>query len=222
MTFRSGDGYRERRKLRCRPTSVSIILAVLLSAQKVVLSFPVSPRNPPSRRSADPVSRGTANGGVVVRDRNIDALCSFAGRGGRRRCRKPYHLSLKTKSTIEEEFQRSLLGERIANDITATTVKEENERIEVVANQIVQEKEKLQEAVKEVKDAVQNISQSTVNLVISNSTEGNSTTVQEWSQSAMNVGVAFIKKGPKIFTRLFSLMARSEIRWVQVSFVLGD
>jgi len=213
MTFTSGlDGYRERRKLRSRPASISIILAVLLTAQKVVLSFPVSPRNPPSRRSADPVSIRTSNGGVAGRDRNIDALCSFATHGGRRRCRKPYQLSLKTKSTVEEEFQRSLLGERIANDITATTVKEEKERIEVVENQIVQEREKLQEAVKEVKDAVQNISQSTVNLVISNSTKGNSTTVLEWSQSAMNVGVAFIMKGPKIFTRFASLMARSEIR----------
>ena len=221
MTSTRGlDGYHKRRKLRCRPASVSIILAVLLSAQKVVLSFPVSPRNSPSRRSANPVSRGAANVGVG-RDRNRDSLCSFAGHGGRRRCRKPYQLSLKTKSTVEEEFQRTLLGERIANDITATTVKEENERIEVVENQIVQEKEKLQEAVKEVKDAVQNISQSTVNLVISNATEGNSTTVLEWSQSAVNVGVAFIMKGPKIFTRLFSLMARSEIRWVEVSFVLG-
>lgn len=114
----------------------------------------------------------------------------------------------------EEEFQRSLLEARIANDVKSTIVKEEKERHEVIAKKIDQEKEELQDAVKEVKDAVREISQSAKSLggaVIGTSTEVIEAAV-DVSKSAINLGGALVIKAPRIFTRLFTLMATSETR----------
>ena len=114
----------------------------------------------------------------------------------------------------EEEFQRSLLEARIANDVKSTIVKEEKERHEVIAKKIDQEKEELQDAVQEVKDAVREISQSAKSLggaVIGTSTEVIEAAV-DVSKSAFNLGGALVIKAPRIFTRLFTLMATSETR----------
>jgi hypothetical protein len=114
----------------------------------------------------------------------------------------------------EEEFQRSLLEARIANDVKSTIVKEEKERIEVITKKIDQEKEELQDAVKEVKEAVREISQSAKSLggaVIGTSTEVIEAAV-DVSKSAINLGGALVIEAPRIFTRLFTLMATSETR----------
>ncbi|KAL7434874.1 hypothetical protein ACHAXH_006324 [Discostella pseudostelligera] len=114
----------------------------------------------------------------------------------------------------EEEFQRSLLEARIANDVKSTIVKEEKERIEVITKKIDQEKEELQDAVKEVKEAVREISQSAISLggaVIGTSTEVIEAAV-DVSKSAINLGGALVIKAPRIFSRLFTLMATSETR----------
>lgn len=118
------------------------------------------------------------------------------------------------KDTEQEEFQRSLLEAKIANDIKGTTVKEENQRIEIVTKQIDQEKKDLKVAVKEVKEAVKGVSQSAKNLggaVISNSTEVKEA-AKDVSKSAVNLGGAFLTKGPGIFGRLFTLLATGELR----------
>ncbi len=114
----------------------------------------------------------------------------------------------------EEEFQRSLLEARIANDVKSIIVKEEKERYEVIAKKIDQEKEELQDAVQDVKDAVRDISQSAKSLggaVIGTSTEVIEAAV-DVSKSAFNLGGALVIKAPRIFTRLFTLMATSETR----------
>eukprot|EP00578_Thalassiosira_sp_NH16_P002987 CAMPEP_0181138236 /NCGR_PEP_ID=MMETSP1071-20121207/34138_1 /TAXON_ID=35127 /ORGANISM="Thalassiosira sp., Strain NH16" /LENGTH=680 /DNA_ID=CAMNT_0023225057 /DNA_START=254 /DNA_END=2295 /DNA_ORIENTATION=+ len=132
---------------------------------------------------------------------------------GRPSARSAVLLQLTQKD--QQEFQRSLLEAKLANDIKHTNDKEEKQRNEVVAKQIDQEKEELQDAVKEVKEAVVEISQSGKNLgkaVVSNTTEVVKEAVVEVSQSAKNLGGAFIKKLPPIVTRWCTLLATSEIR----------
>ena len=126
--------------------------------------------------------------------------------------------SLRAKPTQAdelEEFQRSLLEAKLANDKKDTHVKEEKQRNEIVEKQIGQEKEYLQDAVKEVKEAVQNITSSAKSLggaVITAPTEVKEA-AKGVSKSAKNLGGAFIKKGPGIFGRLFTVsFATSEIR----------
>ena len=73
--------------------------------------------------------------------------------------------------------------------------KEEKMQKVSVAQQIVLEREELQAAVLEVKEAV-----------------------QEVSQSAKNLGGAMISNGPGIFTRFLTLMVSEEMRWVSFCF----
>lgn len=126
-------------------------------------------------------------------------------------------LALRAKSDDQDEFQRSLLAAKIANDIKGTVVKEENHRQERVEKQIYREKEKLQSAVKEVQEAAQNVTLSAKNLggaVISNSTEVKDAVV-DVSQSAKSLGGAVITKGLGIVTRfLTTLLATHEFRLV--------
>lgn len=120
----------------------------------------------------------------------------------------------------QEEFQRSLLEAKIANDIKHTEVTEEKERLEVVSKQIDEEKEELQVAVEEVKVAAREVSQSAKDLggavtaVIGGSSSKKSKTqaVKEVSKSTVNLVGASLTKGPGIFTRLFTLLATGEMR----------
>jgi hypothetical protein len=124
-------------------------------------------------------------------------------------------LRARSAQKDEQDFQRSLLEAKIANDIKNTIVKDERHRNEVVAKQIGQEKEELQDAVNEVKEAVQEISQSAKSLggaVIGSASK--SEAAREVSKSAMNLGGAFVSSLPKIFARLVTLCATSETRRV--------
>ena len=131
--------------------------------------------------------------------------------------RRQLSLALRAKSDDQDEFQRSLLAAKIANDIKGTVVKEENHRQERVEKQIDREKEKLQSAVKEVQEAAQNVTLSAKNLggaVISNSTEVKDAVV-DVSQSAKSLGGAVITKGLGIVTRfLTTLLATHAFRLV--------
>ena len=64
----------------------------------------------------------------------------------------------------QQDFQRSLLKAKIANDIKNTIIKDEQQRNEIVSTSIAQERVELQDAVKEVKDAVQEVSQLAISL----------------------------------------------------------
>ncbi len=113
----------------------------------------------------------------------------------------------------EQDFQRSLLEAKIANDIKNTIIKDERQRNEVVAKQIGQEKVELQDAVNEVKEAVQEVSQSAKSLggaVIGSASKAEA--AREVSKSAMNLGDAIVSSLPKIFARLVTLCATSETR----------
>ena len=123
-------------------------------------------------------------------------------------------LRARSKSYLDsqDEFQRSLLAAKIANDIKGTAVKEESHRQERVEKQIVEEKEKLEAAVKEVQEAAQNVTQSAKTLggaVISNSTEVVEAVV-DVSQSARSLGGAVIFNGLGIITRFLTTLLGSE------------
>lgn len=126
-------------------------------------------------------------------------------------------LQAKSNSGGQDDFQRSLLAAKIANDIKDIVVKEENYRQERVEKQIVKEKEKLKTAVKEVQEAAQNVSLSAKNLggaVISNTTEVKEAVV-DVSQSAKTLGGAVITNTPRIITRsLTTLLGSEEFRLV--------
>jgi len=120
---------------------------------------------------------------------------------------------LQATSKDQQEFQRSLLEAKIANDIKDTHVKEEQQRNEVVNEKIDQEKEELQVAVKEVTEAVKEVSKSAVNLggaVISNTTEVKDA-VKGVSKSTKNLGGVFVTV-PLIFRRFLTLLATREMR----------
>lgn len=129
----------------------------------------------------------------------------------------PLHAKSKAYSESQDEFQRSLLAAKIANDIKGTEVKEESHRQERVEKQIVKEKEKLEAAVKEVQEAAQNVTQSTKTLggaVISNST-GVKDAVVDVSQSTWSLGGAVIFNGLGIIARfLTTLLGSQEFRLV--------
>ena len=113
----------------------------------------------------------------------------------------------------QEDFQRSLLEAKIANDIKNTIIKDEQQRNNIVSSSIAQERVELQDAVNEVKEAVQDISASAITLGVSvigpDSVMDAAVGV---SKSAINLGGAFVTTVPKIFTRLFTLCATSETR----------
>lgn len=117
-----------------------------------------------------------------------------------------------SNSDGQDEFQRSLLAAKLANDIKGTTVKEESHRQERAEKQIVQEKAELKTAVKEVQEAAQNVTQSARNLggaVISNSTEVKEAVV-DVSESAKSLGGAVILNGLGIITRFLSTSLGSQ------------
>jgi hypothetical protein len=117
------------------------------------------------------------------------------------------------ETTTQEDFQRSLLEAKIANDIKNTIIKDEQQRNNIVSSSIAQERVELQDAVNEVKEAVQDISASAITLGVSvigpDSVMDAAVGV---SKSAINLGGAFVTTVPKIFTRLFTLCATSETR----------
>ncbi len=124
----------------------------------------------------------------------------------------PLHAKSKSYLNSQDEFQRSLLAAKLANDIKGTEVKEESHRQERVEKQIVQEKEKLEAAVKEVQEAAQNVTQSAKTLggaVIKNSTEVVEAVV-DVSQSARSLGGAVIFNGLGIITRFLTTLLGSE------------
>ena len=146
--------------------------------------------------------------------------CAGVGVGSTQQSRKnkwAASLTLSAKSDSQDDFQRSLLAAKIANDIKGTAVKEESHRQERVEKQIDREKEKLKSAVKEVQEAAQNVTQSAKILggaVISNSTEVKEAVV-DVSQSAKSLGGAVITKGLGIVTRfLTTLLGSHEFRLV--------
>jgi len=128
-------------------------------------------------------------------------------------------LRAKSKDIDQEEFQRSLLEAKLAQDVKTTHFKEEKQRKEVVAKQIDQEKADLKVAVEEVKNAAKGVKKSAKNLggaVIGNNVISNSTDVKEAAKgvtkSAKNLGEAFLTRCPGILTRLFTLLATGEMR----------
>jgi hypothetical protein len=127
----------------------------------------------------------------------------------------PAPLQAKSNADSQDEFQRSLLAAKIANDIKGNAVKEESHRQERVEKQIVKEKEKLEAAVKEVQEAAQNVTQSARTLggaVFSNTTEVKGAVV-DVSQSAKSLGGAVIFNGLGIITRfLTTLLGSQEFR----------
>jgi isopropylmalate/homocitrate/citramalate synthase len=113
----------------------------------------------------------------------------------------------------QEDFQRSLLEAKIANDIKNTIIKDEQQRNIIVSSSIAQERVELQDAVNEVKEAVQDISASAITLGVSViGPESVMDAAVGVSKSAINLGGAFVTTVPKIFTRLVTLCATSETR----------
>eukprot|EP00581_Thalassiosira_minuscula_P016954 CAMPEP_0183712794 /NCGR_PEP_ID=MMETSP0737-20130205/7844_1 /TAXON_ID=385413 /ORGANISM="Thalassiosira miniscula, Strain CCMP1093" /LENGTH=708 /DNA_ID=CAMNT_0025941495 /DNA_START=239 /DNA_END=2365 /DNA_ORIENTATION=+ len=210
---RSGDAERCRHRRSCFVLTSSIALLILLNAQPAsAFPTPGSHRQMSAKGSSHSINHRSING----------AFCSpYAGyrcNGGLppELCHSRRYIqrvAAKTKDQ-QEEFQRELLGAKIANDIENTKVKEEKERNEVVAESIRKEKEELKGAVKEVKQAVKEVSRSAKNLggaVIKNTTEVKEA-VQDVSQSGINLGGAFINQVPGIFTRLLTSLATGEMR----------
>ena len=127
--------------------------------------------------------------------------------------------AVQRKDELAEEFQRSLLEAKIANDIKDTIVKDEMERNEIVTKKIDAEKEELQDAVKEVKEAVVEVSQSAKNLGEAVTSQTNSTraAAKEISKSATRLGGTFITKGPRLLKRQLTLLATGEFRYVSLT-----
>ena len=153
-------------------------------------------------------ARSSGAGGPISPSRGPTTTTTT--RGG---CIGATALRARSAQGDEQDFQRSLLEAKIANDIKNTIIKDERHRNEAVAKQIGQEKEELQDAVNEVKEAVQEISQSAKSLggaVIG--TASKSEAAREVTKSAMNLGEAFVSSLPRIFARLVTLCAASETR----------
>lgn len=189
--------------------SVPTILFLAVINARTTSAFP-TPRPLSVKVGSHSINHKSINGSFCSSYAGFKDCTEFPSNG--RRSMSSVILQAKQK---DKEFQRSLLEAKIANDIKNTNVKEENERNEVVAKQIDQEKEELKGAVKEVKEAAKGVKKSAKNLggaVISNSTEVVIGAVQEVSLSATNLGGALISKGPGIFTRLCTLLATSQMR----------
>lgn len=194
---------------RCSSSSApSIIILVLLYAQ-VTIAFPtLRLRRPVAVKKCG----NSINGSIIGA-----CYSSYAGLKGLptdgRRCARSVALRVTRKD--QQEFQRSLLEAKIANDIKDTRVKEEKQIKEIVNEKLDQEKEELQVAVQEVKEAVREVSKSAVNLggavILSNTTEVKDA-VQNVSKSTKNLGGAVVTKVPGIFTRLVKLLATGEMR----------
>lgn len=109
-------------------------------------------------------------------------------------------------TTPREDFQRSLLEAKIANDVKNTIMKDEQQRNIIVSCAIAQERVELRVAVNEVRDAVQDL------ITIGQQDGSVMDAAVGVSKSAINLGGAFVTTVPKIFTRLFTLCATSETR----------
>ena len=198
-------------------TSLSTVLisscVVLLFSNRTV-AFPAS--RLPSRTTNDCFRSCNSNSISNVRDDHSSSAL-FSGGLYTQQYRTTRRPALGRLHAAQDEFQRSLLAARIANDIKGTAVKEECHRQERVEKQIVLEKEKLEAAVKEVQQAAQNVTQSAKTLggaVISNSTEVKEAVV-DVSQSARSLGGAVIFNGLGIITRfLTTLLGSQEFRLV--------
>jgi len=113
----------------------------------------------------------------------------------------------RRETTTREDFQRSLLEAKIANDVKNTIIKDEQQRNIIVSCAIAQERVELQDAVNEVRDAVQDL------MTVGQQQDGSVMDAAVGvSKSAINLGGAFVTTVPKIFTRLFTLCATSETR----------
>lgn len=157
-----------------------------ISSRAVRLAPPPPPRPTTGRTGATLVRAGRRSGG--------------GGSGGR-------------IDEQREDFQRSLLEAKIANDIKNAIVKDEKHRNMAVAKRIGQEKVELKDAVQEVKEAAQVVSQSAKSL--GGAVIGSASAVEaarEVSKSAMNLGGAVFGMSPMIFKRLVTLCATSETR----------
>ena len=120
-----------------------------------------------------------------------------------------------TTTTAREDFQRSLLEAKIANDARYTIIRDERQRNIIVSRAMAQERGELRVAVNEVRDAVQDLlSQS--GAIAGGQQDGGGVGVVDAavgvSKSAINLGGAFVTTIPKIFARLFTLCATSETR----------
>ena len=120
-----------------------------------------------------------------------------------------------TTTTAREDFQRSLLEAKIANDAKYTIIRDERQRNIIVSRAMAQERGELRVAVNEVRDAVQDLlSQS--GAIAGGQQDGGGVGVVDAavgvSKSAINLGGAFVTTIPKIFARLFTLCATSETR----------
>lgn len=195
-----------RRSCRCAPSSViGMAHLLLLALLDLTFAFPtarLSSRKNNCVNSFKSICVGGEGVGLPTQRFWTDEQTSFA---------------LRAQPDSQDDFQRSLLAAKIANDIKDIVVKEENYRQERVEKQIVKEKEKLKTAVKEVQEAAQNVSLSAKNLggaVISNTTEVKEAVV-DVSQSAKTLGGAVITNTPRIITRsLTTLLGSEEFRLV--------
>ena len=125
------------------------------------------------------------------------------------------HRQETTTTAAREDFQRSLLEAKIANDARYTIIRDERQRNIIVSRAMAQERGELRVAVNEVRDAVQDLlSQS--GAIAGGQQDGGGVGVVDAavgvSKSAINLGGAFVTTIPRIFARLFTLCATSETR----------
>ena len=121
-----------------------------------------------------------------------------------------------TTTTAREDFQRSLLEAKIANDARYTIIRDERQRNIIVSRAMAQERVELRVAVNEVRDAVQDLLSQSSGAIAGGRQDGGGVGVVDAavgvSKSAINLGGAFVTTIPRIFARLFTLCATSETR----------
>ena len=121
-----------------------------------------------------------------------------------------------TTTTTREDFQRSLLEAKIANDARYTIIQDERQRNIIVSRAMAQERVELRVAVNEVRDAVQDLLSQSSGAIAGGRQDGGGVGVVDAavgvSKSAINLGGAFVTTIPRIFARLFTLCATSETR----------
>jgi len=174
--------------------SAPAILCLTVINARATCAFPT-----PRPLSVKVGSQSISGGSVCSYHTTFKNCREFPSHG--RRSMSSVILQIQRKDQ-QEEAQRSLLEAKLANDIKNTNVKEEIQRNEVVAKEIEKEKEELQGAVKEVKEAAKSLGG-----VISNTAEVKGAVVGV-SQSAKNLGLGL----GLIFTRLCTLCATSQMR----------
>ena len=212
-------GCRRPQHHRCSFLSASAIacLAVLNNNTRGSIAFPTNGPHRPLSVKVGVLSHQSINHRSKVNHNYIGSWQSTIRRTSAASSSMALQ-AVQRKDELAEEFQRSLLEAKIANDIKDTIVKDEMERNEIVTKKIDAEKEELQDAVKEVKEAVVEVSQSAKNLgeAVTSRTNSTRAAAKEISKSATRLGGTFITKGPWLLKRQLTLLARGEFSYVSL------